>query len=817
MMYQVVLKLGGGNWQQGCPTVTAQLWAADRSISSQFVGSLPAAPELLELYERWRSFYGALNDRISPYRTATIEIAETGITNVSRTEFDQLCQQLKYQFNLWLETRSFNRIEQQLRTKFLPSQSIQVIVETDDPLLRRFPWQLWTFLEDYPLAEVALSVPEYQRPAAHPPSSPSVRLLAVLGDSQGIDVQFDRSLLQQLPQAEIVFLVQPERPELNRWLWDEQGWDILFFAGHSSSQMDATTGEIAINPTDRLTIEQLRNALKAGISRGIKLAIFNSCDGVGLARSLAALNIPQLIVMREPVPDRIAQEFLQQFLFAFAHGKSLYLSVREAREKLQSWEQQFPCASWLPVICQNPAEVPIEWSALVAETQDTERGRERERERKSKREGERGKEGRCLPLPKRQGLKIAGMTSLLIASLVMGIRCLGMLQSWELSAFDHLMRLRPPEGIDPRILVVEVTQKDIAQYGYPLQDATLAQLIATLERSQPRAIGLDMHRAQPRGQGRSALIAQFQQHQNLFIVCSFAAVDQNAPPPEFSATQRHNQVGFSDLIVEGINLGSGMRDDLLSQQSGEQGHRVRRQLLSYDPTLATTASPCTTPYSFSLQLAFRWLSQAGIQPIAVSAEQNWQIGAVVFQKLPTRFAAYQQLDGWSNQILIHYRTDPPGARVTLEQVLQGQVDRSLIEHRIVLIGTTAAAAKDSFDTLYGEMPGVWLHAHMLSQLLSAVIDDRPLIWALPQWRGLQWADLLWVLSWAGVGGVLGWRLRSDLGLGLALALVTIALHQLCLMLLIQGGWMPLIPPLLALWATSLVVHVVITSTNRRQE
>ena len=66
-----------------------------------------------------------------------------------------------------------------------------------------------------------------------------------------------------------------------------------------------------------------------------------------------------MIVMREPVPDRVAQEFLKYFLQAFARGDTLYLSVREARERLQGLENQFPCATWLPVICQNPAEEPF--------------------------------------------------------------------------------------------------------------------------------------------------------------------------------------------------------------------------------------------------------------------------------------------------------------------------------------------------------------------------------------------------------------------------------------------------------------------------
>ena len=68
--------------------------------------------------------------------------------------------------------------------------------------------------------------------------------------------------------------------------------------------------------------------------------------------------------MREPVPDVVAQQFFQNFLQLFASGKSLYISMRQAREKLQGIEDKFPGATWLPIICQNPAEVPPSWRNL---------------------------------------------------------------------------------------------------------------------------------------------------------------------------------------------------------------------------------------------------------------------------------------------------------------------------------------------------------------------------------------------------------------------------------------------------------------------
>jgi hypothetical protein len=161
-------------------------------------------------------------------------------------------------------------------------------------------------------------------------------------------------------------LVEPDRQALNDQLW-AQNWDILFFAGHSQSRSleHGTCGYLQINAEEQLTIAQLRHGLRKAIGQGLQLAIFNSCDGLGIATNLADLDLPQMIVMREPVPDRVAQEFLKHFLVEFAGGATLYQSVRSGREKLQGLEDQFPCASWLPVIYQNPAIVPVLWGDLT--------------------------------------------------------------------------------------------------------------------------------------------------------------------------------------------------------------------------------------------------------------------------------------------------------------------------------------------------------------------------------------------------------------------------------------------------------------------
>ncbi len=211
-----------------------------------------------------------------------------------------------------------------------------------------------------------------------------------------------------------------------------QPWDILFFAGHSSSSQERTTGQIYINQTDKLNLEELRYGLKQAIANGLKIAIFNSCDGLGLAKALSDLKISQIIVMREPVPDRVAQDFLTEFLTLYARGNSFYQSVRAAREKLQGLEDKFPCATWLPTIYQQGTNYPPTWKQLQGTLE-----------------------------VKKQQVKVALLTSLCTSIAIATLRFCGILQSLELFAFDLTMRSRPAEVQDSHLLVVQITREDV--------------------------------------------------------------------------------------------------------------------------------------------------------------------------------------------------------------------------------------------------------------------------------------------------------------------------------------------------------------------
>ncbi len=348
MRKRVILTLIEGSFEQGFSVILRI--KKDSASENQVKGRLPPAPNLLQAFNNWQSAY---NQWQSTYRIKPIP----GATNFSCRELASLGSQLADTLNNWLNSDfgEWKKIRDELQCSLSEPDEIQVIIQTDDMQLRQLPWHLWDlFSERYTKAEIALSAPQYRPP---PPPNPTnkVRILAILGDSTGINVEQDRAILQeQLPDVEITFLTQPQLQVLNHQLWEQQ-WNILFFAGHSASQEDGSTGQIHINQNDSVSPRDLRNALRKAILGGLQLAIFNSCDGLGLAQEIGDLNIPQIIVMRKPVPDFVAQEFLRHFLKVFASGTSLYLAVREARERLQGLEKEFPCASWLPVICQNPA------------------------------------------------------------------------------------------------------------------------------------------------------------------------------------------------------------------------------------------------------------------------------------------------------------------------------------------------------------------------------------------------------------------------------------------------------------------------------
>jgi CHASE2 domain-containing sensor protein len=810
----VVLKLGKGCFDQGFP-VTLQIGQEGMPPVVELTGELPAAPKIPDCYAHWQKIYRRLDFSGRP-----IGLPKVAEPKATIAECEAVSHQLRDRLNEWLEARSFRQIREKWLEQLDPSEIIRLVVQTDDAQLRRLPWHLWDLMERYPRTEIALSPSDFSKRLIQPTlPNAQVRILAILGNSQNIDIQKDRAILEQLPDARVTFLVEPARQDVSDRLW-EQPWEILFFAGHSTSQGEDNSGLIHLNQTETLTISQLKHGLEKAMERGLKLAIFNSCDGLGLARELAYLQIPQLIVMREPVPDRVAQEFLKYFLSAYAQGESLYLAVRSARSRLQGLEGEFPCATWLPVICQHPAEIPPTWQQLKVGAREEGLGK-----------SDQGLETADFPTPNsqpltpklpiptsqpltpnpqlprfRRSLSWLVASSVLVTGVITGIRYMGLLQPLELKALDQLLQMRPKEPRDGRILVVEVTEKDIQAQAaqdpsmpadVSLSMRSLEQLLEKLEPLQPRVIGLDLYR-DPVGKEFPKLAERLKKSDRLVAVCFRADPNSNqadiAPPPEIAIGQAIARLGFSNVLTD--------KDDT-----------VRRHLLSMDGSQG-----CPASYAFSTQVALHYLAKQKID-LQFNPNGTWQLGKALIKPIDFPTGGYFNLDGRGQQILLNYRSPENGSsfssledvadRISLGAVLSGIPPES-VKDRIVLIGTTANTKtfRDYFTTPYtrepdGRIPGVMLHAQMVSQLLSAALEGRPLLWT-----GALWMETLWIGAWSLLGGLLALYLRQIAVLGLATGVAIATLFSICLVSLIQFGyWMPLLPTAIATVGSTTILLV----------
>jgi CHASE2 domain-containing sensor protein len=89
---------------------------------------------------------------------------------------------------------------------------------------------------------------------------------------------------------------------------------------------------------------------------------------------------------------------------------------------------------------------------------------------------------------------------------------------------------------------------------------------------------------------------------------------------------------------------------------------------------------------------------------------------------------------------------------------------------------------------------------MISHILTAVEDGRPLLW---WWFG--WVEAVWVWGWSLVGGMIAWRYSKPVYIGLAVVGALFTLFVICFGIFTQAGWIPLVPPALTLILTAMAV------------
>jgi adenylate cyclase len=309
---------------------------------------------------------------------------------------------------------------------------------------------------------------------------------------------------------------------------------------------------------------------------------------------------------------------------------------------------------------------------------------------------------------------------ILIVILICTLQILGLFQLLELKFLDKLFQLRISEGLESRVVMITFDDSDIAKVGkWPFQDNVVANLITTVKADNPRVIGLDVYRNLPVEPGFDKLKQILQSTPNLIIAEKFVA--PSVPPPPYIDYEK--QVGFVDTVVD-------------------HDGTVRRGLLSIQKPNKEVI------YSFSLKIALKYLEAENIFPqISSGSDRTVTLGKSKFSPLDSYQAGYVSADSDGYQILLNYRClSTCFQEVSMTNVLEGKYPKDLFKNRIVLIGSTAESLRDFFFSPYEKIPGVHIHANLISQIVHGAIDNRPFLQTYPKWM-----EGIWILLWASIG------------------------------------------------------------------
>ena len=379
------------------------------------------------------------------------------------------------------------------------------------------------------------------------------------------------------------------------------------------------------------------------------------------------------------------------------------------------------------------------------------------------------------------------LPGLLIFTAVVIARLTGSLQFFELVMLVNFLRLRPPEPMDERIVIVGITEKDIQRVKkYPIPDENIANLLEKIREYQPAAIGLDIVRDFPIEPGGKRLNAIFSdENNNDVFAIQKVRKDRDgytiAPPPKIYP----DMVGFVDAIPDDDGY---LRRSILDISHGQP-----------EPSL-----------SLPLLLAERYLNVYNQKILLERGKKDpgaTRFGSVEFTRFQTNSGGYINADAGENQILLNYRSgNKPFRFISAGEVEKGKLQNGTkinpewFNNRIVLVGITALSQKDIVysSAVGGINPalvyGVEALAHETSQITSALLDGRPLLQV--------WSDgweYIWIFVWGVVGISLGRFFQSPWKIMLVLLINSGFLILLCYGLIIIGWWVPIVPSMIILW------------------
>ncbi len=358
-------------------------WGEGQYLSAE----LPYPALVCECYQVWQTAYLNFYRRLvstpppalPPAHQLRGRVAESGSFSATEDWRSQLVQseaQFLTEFYRWLNSAQLVEIRRQI-VQIAAQSRVSASAHPPTPLdlflscnaleLDRLPWEVWEIGSEFAATSAirVVRIPKTLRTggSVHYSHRHKPRILVILGDETGLNFQADRQAVQSLARlSEIQFIGwQPDQDrqhlptQIAEAIADPQGWDILLFAGHSN-ETSLTGGKLAIAPGVAISISEIIPKLKLACERGLQFALFNSCNGLTIAETLVDLGVSQVAIMREPIHNQVAQEFLMQFLRGLAEFKDVHESLTGACQSLKLEKHlTYPSAYLVPSLFRHPA------------------------------------------------------------------------------------------------------------------------------------------------------------------------------------------------------------------------------------------------------------------------------------------------------------------------------------------------------------------------------------------------------------------------------------------------------------------------------
>lgn len=393
------------------------------------------------------------------------------------------------EFKTWLGSKLLLEIRAAIVTEIRqlvkedPTSQINIFLTCSSLELERLPWEAWELEKEIAasisirLARTPINIHSSCAIPRNQYRKGGARILVIFGDQTGLDFQNDLKALRSLTSlAEIKIITWQEsqpiaqfRKEICSAICDPHGWDVLFFAGHSR-ETAITGGEIAIAPKTTISLNELSPYLKTAQEKGLQFALFNSCSGLSIAKSLIDLGLNQVAIMREPIENTVAQVFLVKFLQVLVQRKDVCDALQETCQYLkQNKNLEYPSAYLIPsLFCHPEAKLfKIEPKTRKARWQKW--------------------------LPNREGA--IALSSLMLISLFPSIQESLLNKRILAQTIYRDLTTQFPQNTTPPVLLVSIDEKSLREANItelnPLNRKYLASIINKLSTLNAQVIGID--------------------------------------------------------------------------------------------------------------------------------------------------------------------------------------------------------------------------------------------------------------------------------------------------------------------------------------